>query len=166
MNDKIEFAIIRSDGNERLCYKSGTAFVDVNMPMQAFTEGEDVFEVTPPDFSYRTRTYEYRGRQVRVEPCFYENGWLAICVVNPADEEDHEILTVNLEQMDAIGLPARTFVDCNNQPEALEFLTKNKFATASGYKRTSGFVAYPMVNVDLVRLYQHKPEAFQNANIL
>lgn len=166
MDDRIEFAIIRFEGKNHLCYRNDDSYIDVSMPILNFTEGEDNFEISSPDWLCRDQIYEYDGRKVRVTPAFYDNGWPAICIVNPDDEGDYELLTVNLVTMDAIGLPNRTFVDCNNQPEALDFLVKNGFAVDTGYKRRSGFIDYPMVNIDLVRLYQHRPDAFQQANIL
>lgn len=120
MDDRIEFAIIRFEGKNHLCYRNDDSYIDVSMPILNFTEGEDNFEISSPDWLCRDQIYEYDGRKVRVTPAFYDNGWPAICIVNPDDEGDYELLTVNLETMDAIGLPNRTFVDCNNQPEALD----------------------------------------------
>ena len=60
------------------------------------------------------------------------------------DEDEYIVLSVNLEEMDALGLPDRTFIDVNHYPEAMEFLVKNGLATDSEYKRRSGFVEYPM----------------------
>jgi len=46
----------------------------------------------------------------------------------------HTILTVNLEELDAIGLPDRAFIDINNNPDAMEFLELNHLATDTGYR--------------------------------
>lgn len=166
MSDRLEFAIIRSSGKDYLCYRNDNTYVDVSMPMLNFSKEEDEFEILSPDSSYRNRIYEYNGQEMRVEPAFYSNGWPAICVINQDDENDYEVLTVNLEELDAIGVPNRTFVDCNNHPEAMEFLVKNGFATDTGYKRRSDFIEYPLVQVNLVKLYQHNPEVFGNVNII
>ena len=99
-----------------------------------------------------------------MEPAIYRNGWLAICVINPENPDDYENLTKNLGDPDALGLPARTFVDCNNQPDALQFLEENELAKNANYQRQSDFVGYPMVIADLALLYQHNPEVFQQIN--
>ena len=79
--------------------------------------------------------------------------------------QDYIVLSVNLERMDALGLPDRTFMDANHYPEAMEFLIANGLATDSGYKRRSGFVEYPMAMLNLPLLYRHDPQVFQQANI-
>lgn len=160
----LEFAIIKSDNRTYLCRKCEETYCCVDNPMLSFTEGEDEFEIIPPDESYRKKIYTYQGRKVHVEPTIYDNGWLAIRVVNPENSDDDEFLTTNLGDTDAFGLPARTFVDCNNQPEALRFLEENGLAENANYQRQSGFVSYPMVITDLALLYQHNPEAFQYMN--
>ena len=76
------------------------------------------------------------------------------------DEDEYIVLSVNLEEMDALGLPDRTFIDVNHYPEAMEFLVKNGLATDSEYKRRSGFVEYPMAMLNLPLLYQHNPSKF------
>lgn len=119
---------------------------------------------SPPDPTYRKKVYLYRGRKVRVTAGLYPNGWLAVSVSSPRSA-NYEALTVNLEDMEALGLPANTFVDCNKHPEALAFLIKNKLARDAKYKRLSGFVEYPMVFVDLALLYQHDPETFQEIHL-
>lgn len=98
-------------------------------------------------------------------PEFYRNGWLALTLVMVEDEDEYIVLSVNLEEMDALGLPDRTFIDVNHYPEAMEFLVKNGLATDSEYKRRSGFVEYPMAMLNLPLLYQHNPQIFQKANI-
>lgn len=159
-----EFAIIKSDNCTYLCRKDEETYYCVDNPMLSFTEGEDEFEIIPPDMSYRKKIYKYKGRKVRVEPAIYENGWLAISVVNTRNSDDYEYLTTNLGDPDAFGLPAHTFVDCNNHPDALRFLEENGLAKNANYQRQSGFVNYPMVIADLALLYQHNPEVFQFIN--
>lgn len=161
----LEFAIIRYDDENYLCYKDGNEYVYVANSMYTFVEGEDEFQIIPPDFSFRKKIYTYNKRKVRIVPELYPNGWLAICAENPKNKSDYEALTVNLETSNAVGLPKNTFIDCNNQPQALKFLIKNKLVTDAHYKRQNGFVQYPMVVVDLVLLYQHDPEIFQKINI-
>ena len=151
---EIQFTIVRSENKEYLCYKAGEAYVDASNPMIAFATGEDEFEIVEPDSSFRQKEYEFRGEQYYLVPEFYRNGWLALTLVMVEDEDEYIVLSVNLEEMDALGLP-----------EAMEFLVKNGLATDSEYKRRSGFVEYPMAMLNLPLLYQHNPQIFQKANI-
>lgn len=161
---KIQFEIIRSQGSERLCYKSDEMYVDVSNPMLAFT-AEDEFEIVEQDKSLLKKEYEYNGCKVRLVPQFYGNGWPALTLETVEDGELYTVLSVNLEDMDAIDLPDRTFIDTSNNPEAMEFLVNNGLATDTGYKRSSGWVEYPMARLNLPLLFQHDPKAFQHANI-
>ena len=163
---EIQFAIVRSENREYLCYKAGEAYVDASNPMIAFAAGEDEFEIVEPDSSFRQKEYEFRGEQYYLVPEFYRNGWLALTLVMVEDEDEYIVLSVNLEEMDALGLPDRTFIDVNHYPEAMEFLVKNGLATDSEYKRRSGFVEYPMAMLNLPLLYQHNPQIFQKASEL
>lgn len=162
---EIQFAIVRSENVEHLCYKVDTVYVDVSNPMLTFTVDEDEFEVVNPDHSWIRKEYDFRGEQYYLVPRLYGNGWLALTLAMVKDEEEFIVLSVNLERMDALGLPDRTFIDINHYPEAMEFLTTNGLATDSGYKRRSGFVEYPMAMLNLPLLYQHNPQNFQNANV-
>ena len=114
---EIQFAIVRSENREYLCYKAGEAYVDASNPMIAFAAGEDEFEIVEPDSSFRQKEYEFRGEQYYLVPEFYRNGWLALTLVMVEDEDEYIVLSVNLEEMDALGLPDRTFIDVNHYPE-------------------------------------------------
>lgn len=162
---EIKFAIVRSKNVEHLCYKVDAVYVDVSNPMMFFTVDEDEFEVVIPDYSFMKKEYEFRGERYYLVPRFYGNGWLALTLAMVEDEQEFIVLSVNLEEMDALGLPDRTFIDINHYPEAMEFLVANGLATDSGYRRRSGFVEYPMAMLNLPLLYQHNPQSFQNANI-
>lgn len=161
---RIQFEIIRSQGSEHLCYKVDEIYVDVSNPMLSFTE-EDEFEILKQEKSLLEKEYEYNGSKVRLVPQIYENGWPALVLETVQDGELYTMLSVNLEEMDAIGLPDRTFIDTNNNPEAMEFLVSNGLATDTGYKRRSGWVEYPMAMLNLPLLYLHNPQAFQHTNI-
>lgn len=161
---KIQFEIIRSEGTEHLCYKQDEMYVDVSNPMLAFTR-EDEFEIVKPDKSFLKKVYEYNGCKVRLVPQIYGNGWPALMLETVKGRELYTVLSVNLEDCDAFGLPDRTFINTNNNPEAMEFLLGNGLATDSGYKRKSGWVEYPMVLLNLPLIYRHRPEVFQQANI-
>ena len=163
---EIQFAIVRSENKEYLCYKANdTTYVDASNPMMTFTAGEDKFEIVEPDKSFAHKEYEFRGARYYLVPQFYRNGWLALILAMVEDEDEYIVLSVNLEEMDALGLPDRTFIDVNNYPDALDFLVKNGLAADSGYRRKSGFVEYPMAMLKLPLLYQHNPQIFQKANI-
>ena len=123
------------------------------------------FEIIPTDKSYREKLYIYQGQAVRLVPQIYHNGWLALCLELADTEEPYTILTVNLEETDAIGLPDRAFIDINNNPDAMEFLELNHLATDTGYRRGNGWVEYPMVHVNLPLVFQHCPESFNHINI-
>lgn len=130
------FEIIRSAGTDHLCYRvENDTFVAVHNQMLSFTEKEDEFEIVPTDKSYRDKLYIYQGQAVRLVPQIYRNGWLALCLELADTEEPYTILTVNLEEMDAIGLPDKAFIDINNNPDAMEFLVLNNLATDTGYRR-------------------------------
>ena len=164
MNTSLE--IIRSAGTDHLCYRvEKDTFVAVHNQMLSFTEMEDEFEIVPTDKSYRDKLYIYQGQAVRLVPQIYHNGWLALCLELADTEEPYTILTVNLEEMDAVGLPDKAFIDINNNPDAMEFLVLNNLATDTGYRRGSGWVEYPMVHVNLPLVFQHCPESFNRINI-
>ena len=52
----LEFAIIRYDDENYLCYKDGNEYVYVANSMYTFVEGEDEFQIIPPDFSFRKKS--------------------------------------------------------------------------------------------------------------
>ena len=160
-----QFAIVRSENVDYLCYKVNETYVDASNPMISFTTGEDEFQIVEPDKSFIQKEYEFKGERFYLVPRFYGNGWLALTLEMVEDKEEFIVLSVNLEQMDALGLPDRTFIDVNHYPDAMEFLVANGLATDSGYKRRSGFVEYPMAMLNLPLLYQHAPQTFQDANI-
>ena len=159
-----EYFIVRKNGNDYLCRKSGNSYCDVSCPITEFIEGEDEFEIIAPDPQYLNKIYKYRGRKVKVAPTFYENGWPAIALTDPKDDYNYDIITVNLETMPAMAIPNRAFIDCNNHPHGLQFLTSTGLANNTGYRRHNGFVSYPMVTLNLALLYQHDPDAFKDAN--
>lgn len=162
---EIQFVIVRSGNAEYLCHNVDGTYVGVSNPMIAFTEGEDDFQIVEPDSSLIRKEYKFRGEHFYLVPRFYGNGWLALTLQSVEDETEYIVLSVNLERMDALGLPDRTFIDVNHYPDAMEFLVANGLATDSGYKRRSGFVEYPMAMLNLPLLYQHAPQMFQDSNV-
>lgn len=168
---KKELEIIRANGKNYLCFKDQdvdtniVSYVNIANMMIAFETGVDEFEIIPTDETLKEKIYTYQGCEVCLAPALYSNGWMALTVANPNDKRDFRVLTINLEDIPALGVPDRVFVDCNNEPEALEFLVKNNLAVDMGYSRQSGFASYPMMMVDLALIYQHAPEVFININI-
>ena len=75
---EIQFAIVRSENREYLCYKAGEAYVDASNPMIAFTAGEDEFEIVEPDSSFRQKEYEFRGERYYLVPRFYRNWCVSV----------------------------------------------------------------------------------------
>ena len=80
-------------------------------------------------------------------------------------KEGKNLMDMSLEEMDAIGLPDKAFIDINNNPDAMEFLVSNNLATDTGYRTGSGWVEHPMVHVNLPLVFQHCPESFNRINI-
>ena len=60
---EIQFAIVRSENREYLCYKAGEAYVDASNPMIAFTAGEDEFEIVEPEL-FQTERIRVQRRTV------------------------------------------------------------------------------------------------------
>lgn len=60
MDMEIQFAIVRSENAEYLCYKEDKVYTDVSNPMMTFTVGEDAFEVVNPDTSFMRKEYTFR----------------------------------------------------------------------------------------------------------
>ena len=149
---EIQFVIVRSENAEYLCHNVNGTYVDVSDPSTEFVSGEDDFRLVEPDSSLTRKEYEFRGERFYLMPQFYGNGWLALTLQSVEDETEYIVLSVNLESMDALDLPDRTFIDVNHYPDA-------------GHKRRSGFVEYPMAVLNLPLLYQHAPQIFQEANI-
>ena len=93
---------------------------------------------------------------------FYPNGWPALSLESPDNGKPYTVLTVNLEDSPAFGIPDKAFIDINNNPEAMEFLIRNSLAEDAGYRRKSGWVEYPMAKLNLAELYRLSPESFEN----
>ncbi|MBO8445686.1 MAG: DUF4313 domain-containing protein [Bacteroidetes bacterium] len=155
-----EYAIILFNGEEHLCRHEDGSYSDVSYPMMTFTEGKDSFRVIRTETDTPERTFRYHGKALRLVPGFYPNGWPALMLETPDDGGTYTVLTVNLEECPASGIPDRAFVDVNNNPEAMEFLIRNNLAEDTGYRRMSGWVEYPMVRLNLPELYRISPEAF------
>lgn len=108
-------------------------------------------------------TYPYHKRKLKLVPGFYPNGWLALSLEVPKTGEAYTVLTVNLEDFPAFGIPDKAFVDINNNPEAMDFLIRYNLAEDTGYRRRSGWVEYPMVKLNLPELYRISPAYFEES---
>ena len=146
-----KYAIILFKGKEYLCGHEDGCHYDVSCPVRTFTEGEDDFKIQ-----------ESGGKEFRLVTGFYPNGWPALSLESPDNGELYTVLTVNLEDSTAFGIPDKAFIDTNNNPEAMEFLTRNSLAEDTGYRRKSGWVEYPMARLNLAELYRLSPESFKN----
>lgn len=106
----ITFAIVRAENADYLCHHANGIYVDVSNPMRTFVAGEDKFRLIEPDRSLERKEYRFRGQNCYLVPRFYANGWLALLLQSVEDESEYIVLSVNLEEMDALGLPDRTFM--------------------------------------------------------
>ena len=91
---EIQFAIVRSENREYLCYKAGEAYVDASNPMIAFTAGEDEFEIVEPDSSFRQKEYEFRGERYYLVPRFPEMPRLINFKLRSGWREPNSALTI------------------------------------------------------------------------
>ena len=179
---KKKYVIILSEGKEYLCCHEDGCYYDVSCPMRSFTEGEEDFEIMDSGQNRHGNTYPYHKRKLKLVPGFYPNGWLAFALFSilsvwialqspvyalslevPKTGEAYTVLTVNLEDFPAFGIPDRAFVDINNNPEAMDFLIRYNLAGDTGYRRRSGWMEYPMVKLNLPELYRISPVSFEES---
>ena len=158
-----KYVIILSEGKEYLCCHEDGCYYDVSCPMRSFTEGEEDFEIMDSGQNRHGKTYPYHKRKLKLVPGFYPNGWLALSLEVPKTGEAYTVLTVNLEDFPAFGIPDKAFVDINNNPEAMDFLIRYNLAEDTGYRRRSGWVEYPMVKLNLPELYRISPVSFDES---
>lgn len=158
------FANIKGD----LFYTDGTVYVSVCNPNIYYIKGQDEFEELPMPKN-EDKTYVIEDRKVKIQPAFYNNGCIAVIAV-PVDAEDtydYFTLTVNLYDMNLMSFSPFIYADINNVPESLDFLVENGFACKTPMSRQSGFVTYPAVAVNLLKMYAIAPERFeQMTNLL
>ena len=156
----MELAIVLSEGKGHLCYREEDgSLVDLAAPVITFNEGDDFKIVTENNLKGKPLLYHARDMEVVVE-MYRGNRWICLSLQEKDDDEPYAVLTVNLEKCPAFGIPDVAFIDTNNHPDALVFLTSNGLATDTGRTRESGWVEYPMVILNLPNLYRLNPEAF------
>ena len=120
-----KYAIILFKGKEYLCGHEDGCHYDVSCPVRTFTEGEDDFKIQESGKNRSERTFRYHGKEFRLVTGFYPNGWPVLSLESPDNGELYTVLTVNLEDSPAFGIPDQAFIDINNNPEAMEFLIRS-----------------------------------------
>lgn len=157
------FANIQGD----LFYTDGIVYVSVCNPNIYYIKGQDEFEELPMP-KKEDKTYTLEGRQVRIEPAFYRNGCIAVIAI-PVDTEDpydYHMLTVNLNTVPMMSFSPFIYADINNVPESLDLLVNSGLARKLPMSRQSGFVSYPAIAVDLLKMCAIAPEKFEEMTSL
>ena len=151
-----------------LFYTDGTVYVSLCNPNLYYIKGQDEFEELPMPAEVGDKIYTYDDRQVRIQPAFYGNGCIAILAVpiDAEDDYDYNVLTVNLNEMKLMSFSAFAYLDVNKEPESLDFLVNNGFAEKLPLSKSSGFVTYPAVYVDLLKLCVIAPDKFESVKSL
>lgn len=150
-----------------LFYTDGTVYVSLCNPNVYYIKGQDDFEELPMPKN-EDKTYVIEDRNVKIQPAFYNNGCIAVIAV-PVDAEDpydYFTLTVNLYEMNLMSFSPFIYADVNNVPESLDFLVNNGFASKLPMSRQSGFVSYPAIAVDLLKMCAIAPEKFEEMTSL
>ena len=109
-----KYAIILFKGKEYLCGHEDGCHYDVSCPVRTFTEGEDDFKIQESGKNRSERTFRYHGKEFRLVTGFYPNGWPVLSLESPDNGELYTVLTVNLEDSPAFGIPDQAFIDINN----------------------------------------------------
>lgn len=163
MANETKFLIVKGKSENVLCYKYGDELINVCNPSEWYDA--TTAEIIQPDPALLTKPYEYKGYTVNFKPKFYKNGIIALTLCLHETNEIYFVLSVNLEELPLPGIPPFTFIDSNNEPEAVDFLVRNGLAYTTPNKRRSAFCEYPMVRLNLPLIFQHDPSAFQQSNI-
>ena len=163
MGKRFDFRIVSVEGEALLCFVHNETLYSVTDPSDYFSFDE--VELVEPNPALLKKVYNYKGQTVRITVSFFRGGWLEIFADRIGDSEGRFVLCRTLEGQPALSIPAITFVDINNEPEALEFLVQNGFVSPPEEYRRSGFVNYPVVRLNLPLLYQHDPDSFQKSAI-
>ena len=110
-----KYAIILFKGKEYLCGHEDGCHYDVSCPVRTFTEGEDDFKIQESGKDCSEKTFRYHGKEFRLVTGFYPNGWPVLSLESPDNGELYTVLTVNLEDSPAFGIPDQAFIDINNK---------------------------------------------------
>lgn len=95
--------------------------------------------------------HTYKVNVLSTRYTFYNS--LAV-VMETVNEEPFATITVNLP--DSKGLKENlAFIDTNNCPWAVDFLTENKIAIDTGVRASSGYCTYPLFEFDMSKLSMH-----------
>ena len=145
-----KYAIILFKGKEYLCGHEDDCHYDVSCPVRTFTEGEDDFKIQESGKDRSGRTFLYHGKEFRLVTGFYPNGWPALSLESPDNGELYTVLTVNLEESPAFGIPDKAFIDTNNNgDEIIEWLKANNLGKETGRMAASGWCIYPEFEFDM-----------------
>lgn len=147
--------------NGQLFITDETVYVSLCNPNLYYIKGIDTFEELPMP-SNEDKIFTYKRKKVKIRPAFYENGCIAILAIPEESEDsfDYYILTVNLYEMNLMSFSSFIYVDINNEPEALDFLVENGIAEKTPFTKQSGFVEYPAISVNLLKMCSIAPEKF------
>lgn len=76
------------------------------------------------------------------------------------------MLTVNLNTVPMMSFSPFIYADINNVPEGLDLLVNSGLARKLPMSRQSGFVSYPAIAVDLLKMCAIAPEKFEEMTSL
>jgi hypothetical protein len=140
-------------------------FVNISNPMISLVRGEDEF--TAEDIEdLSQKTYDFNGEEVRIEPHLYMNGFVAVAIIPVLNPYEADVITVNLDDMGAFSIPSVIWADINNHPNSEGFLEKTGMARKTPMTKRSGYVNYPVMIVDLAKVYAHNPEIFKGCDLI
>lgn len=147
--------------NGQLFITDETVYVSLCNPNLYYIKGIDTFEELPMP-SNEDKIFTYKRKKVKIRPAFYRNGCIAILAIPEESEDsfDYYTLTVNLYEMNLMSFSSFVYVDINNEPEALDFLVENGIAEKTPFTKQNGFVEYPAISVNLLKMCSITPEKF------
>lgn len=90
---------------------------------------------------------EYGDYNIALQTSKYDNGNLAVMLIDTETGEDYAVLTVNLGTK--LSGENMAYIDTNNFPEAEQFIKENNLGEPTGITRQSGFCEYPLYNLNL-----------------
>lgn len=147
--------------NGELFITDETVYVSLCNPNLYYIKGIDTFEELPMP-SNEDKIFTYKRKKVKIRPAFYRNGCIAILAIPEESEDsfDYYTLTVNLYEMNLMSFSSFVYVDINNEREALDFLIENGIAEKTPFTKQNGFVEYPAISVNLLKMCSIAPEKF------
>lgn len=95
----------------------------------------------------KKRTFIYDDEKVTLSAEKYSSNNALAVVMYYEDMDEEDVITVNIPggtQSDTLA-----FVDTNNMPDIVKWLTENEIARETGIVARSGYCAYPLMEFDL-----------------